>query len=189
MDKIRQAHDISVFGIYLTRSDAQVAVKALRDSGFSISDISVLLSDEESARDLATDKSTRAPEGAALGLGSGAAVGGALGWLVGAGALVIPGIGPMLAAGPIFAAVAGIGVGCALGGFTGALVGVGISEPEAEKYQGRLSMGSVLIAVNCKSEENCRRALRVLQVTGAEDISSSDPSLSNARPASRLSAA
>ena len=75
-------------------------------------------------KELATEKSTKAPEGTAAGAGSGAVIGGALGWLVGIGALAIPGLGPFIAAGPIMAALAGIGVGGAVGGFTGALVGL-----------------------------------------------------------------
>ena len=113
---------------------------SLKESGFSSSDISVLLPDKAD-KELVTEKNTKAPEGAAVGVGSGAAVGGALGWLAGAGALAIPGIGPVIAAGPIVAVLAGIGVGCAFGGFAGSLVGVGISEDAAKRYEGRLSEG------------------------------------------------
>src|SRR5258706_4968654 len=115
----------SVFGIYLTRSEVESAASALTDAGFSGSDISVLLPENLDSGELVTDKSTKAPEGAAVGVGSGAAVGGALGWLVGGGALAIPGIGSAIAAGSIVATLAGIGAGGALGGFCGAPVGGG----------------------------------------------------------------
>jgi len=65
-------------------------------------------------------------------------LGGALGWLVGIGALAIPGLGPFIAAGPIMAALAGIGVGGAVGGITGALIGLGIPEHEAKRYEVRV---------------------------------------------------
>jgi len=107
---------------------------ALKHAGFSNSDASILLPENINAEELATEQSTKAPEGAAVGVGSGAAVGGALGSLVGLGALAIPGIGPVIAAGPLVAALAGIGIGGALGGFAGALIGMGIPEYEARRY-------------------------------------------------------
>lgn len=167
------AKNKSVFGIYLMRSEVESAVTALRDAGFSNSDVSVLLPENLGSRELATEKGTKAPEGAVVGAGSGAAVGGALGWLVGIGALAIPGIGPVIAAGPIVAALAGIGVGGALGGFTGALIGVGIPEYEAKRYEGRLLKGGILVAVHCETSEEIKRAKGLLEVTGAEDIASS----------------
>lgn len=162
----------SVFGIYLTRSDVESVGAALRDAGFSSSDVSVLFPEDLGAKELATEKSTKAPEGAAVGAGSGAAVGGVLGWLVGVGAVVIPGIGPVVAAGPLVAALAGIGVGGALGGFTGALIGVGIPEYEAKRYEGRVLNGGILLAVHCETSEEIKRAKGLMEITGAEDISS-----------------
>jgi hypothetical protein len=161
-----------VFGIYLTRSDVETAVTALKDVGFSTSDISVLLPENLGSRELVTEKGTKAPEGATIGAGSGAAVGGALGWLVGLGALAIPGIGPVIAAGPLVAALAGIGVGGALGGFAGALVGVGIPEYEAKRYEGRLLKGGILLAVHCETSDEINRAKRIMEVSGGEDIAS-----------------
>jgi hypothetical protein len=163
----------SVFGIYLTRSEVESAASALRDAGFSGSDISVLLPENLDSGELVTDKSTKAPEGAAVGVGSGAAVGGALGWLVGVGALAIPGIGPVIAAGPIIATLAGIGVGGALGGFAGALIGVGIPEYEARKYEGRILKGGILVAVHCETSEEVKRAKGIMEITGGEDVASS----------------
>ena len=164
------AKNKSVFGIYLTRNEVESAVSALRDAGFSRSDISVLLPESRGSQELATDKSTKAPEGAAVGVGSGAAVGGALGWLVGVGALAIPGVGPVIAAGPIVATLAGIGVGGALGGFAGVLIGVGITEYEAKRYEGRILKGGILVAVRCGTSEEVRRAKGIMEITGAEDV-------------------
>jgi len=165
--------DKSVFAIYATRSDAESAVTALQNFGLPTSDISILAPSNLEEQEVATDKSTKAPEGVAVGVGSGAAVGGALGWLVGIGALVIPGIGPVLAAGPLVAALAGIGVGCALGGFTGALIGVGIPENEAKKYEERLSKGGILVAAHCETSSESQRAASVMEVMGAEVVSTS----------------
>ena len=167
----------SLFGVYSSRRDVEAAVDVFKDSGFSSSDISVLLPDKAD-KELVTEKNTKAPEGAAMGVGSGAAVGGALGWLAGVGAVAIPGIGPVIAAGPIVAVLAGIGVGCALGGFAGSLIGVGISEDEAKKYEGRLSNGGTLLAVRCETRDELKRAQDILQRTGAEDIGASNPAQS-----------
>src|SRR5204862_406520 len=114
----------------------------------------------------------KAPEGATAGAGTGAVVGGTLGWLTGIGALAIPGLGPFIAAGPIMAALAGAGVGGAVGGLTGALVGMGIPEYEAKRYQGRITKGGILLSVHSDNSDWTKRAKAILERTGAEDISS-----------------
>ena len=100
-------------------------------------------------------------------------MGGALGWLVGVGALAIPGIGPVIAAGPLLAALAGIGIGGAVGGFAGSLVGLGISEYEAQKYEGQLLKGGILVAVRCETPQQANRAKEVLVSSGAQDVATS----------------
>jgi hypothetical protein len=116
----------AVFGIYTTVAAADLATDSLVKSGFSAADVSALLPENLGSKPIATEKNSKAPEGAATGAGSGAVLGGALGLLTGIGALAIPGVGPLIAAGPIMAALAGVGVGGAVGGFTGALIGMGI---------------------------------------------------------------
>ena len=76
-----------------------------------------------------------------------------MGWLVGIGALAIPGVGPFIAAGPIMAALAGAGVGAAVGGLTGALVGMGIPEYEAKRYEGKIKEGNMLISVHSENSD------------------------------------
>jgi hypothetical protein len=170
------AKNKSVFGIYSSRATAENAIDVLRESGFSNSDISILLPENPGVRELATTKETKAPEGTTAGAGSGAVIGGALGWLAGIGALAIPGLGPFIAAGPIVAALAGIGVGGAVGGITGALVGMGIPEYEAKRYEGRVKKGGVLVSVHCDTSAEIDRAKDVLGRTGAEDIASAGES-------------
>ncbi|MGA2418883.1 MAG: DUF3341 domain-containing protein [Candidatus Acidiferrum sp.] len=166
----------SVLGIYSTRTSVENAVLAFKDAGFSNSDISVLLPENLGSKEIATDKTTKAPEGATAGATSGAVIGGALGWLAGIGALAIPGIGPFIAAGPIMAALAGLGVGGAVGGFTGALVGLGIPEYEAKRYEGRLQKGGILVSVHCETSDEISRAKKLMEGTGAEDVSSTSES-------------
>src|SRR6187399_3307084 len=124
---------------------AERIVDRLKVAGFSNNDISVIMADKTGTRDFAHEHNTKAPEGAAAGAGTGAVVGGALGWLAGIGALAIPGLGPFIAAGPIMAALAGVGVGGAVGGLTGALIGMGIPEFEAKRYEGRIKEGGILL--------------------------------------------
>jgi hypothetical protein len=163
----------AVYGIYSTERSLEVAVDTLKSEGFRNTDISVLFPENEGTKDFAHRKATKAPEGAATGAGTGAVVGGALGWLAGIGSLAIPGVGPFIAAGPIMAALAGAGVGGAVGGITGALVGLGIPEYEAKRYEGRIRKGGILLSVHSDSSDWTKKAKRILERTGAEDISSS----------------
>jgi hypothetical protein len=163
----------AAFGIYQSRATAEVAVDRLRSAGFSNDDVSVLMADSQGSKDFAAEKNTKAPEGTAAGVGVGGAVGGTLGLLAGIGALAIPGVGPLIAAGPIMGALAGLGVGGAVGGLVGALVGLGIPEYEAKRYEGRVKDGGILVSVHCDSSEEVSRAKQVLKATGADDIASS----------------
>jgi hypothetical protein len=166
----------AAFGIYKTRAGAENAVDALRQEQFRNTDISVMLPENQGTKDFAHEKNTKAPEGAATGAGSGALVGGTLGWLAGIGALAIPGLGPFIAAGPIMAALAGAGVGGAVGGLTGALVGMGIPEYEAKRYEGRVKEGGILLSVHCDDSKWTKKAKEILERTGAEDVSSTGES-------------
>lgn len=166
------ASNIAVYGLYKDRRGVEEAVEILKQSGFRNTDISVLFPDNSGSKDFAHEKSTKAPEGTVVGAGSGAFVGGALGWLAGIGMLAIPGIGPVIAAGPIMAMLAGLGVGGAVGSVVGCLAGMGIPEYEAKRYEGRIRDGGILFSVHCDSTEWVTRAKDLLQQTGAEGIAS-----------------
>ena len=115
------AKDLVVYAVFSERAHFETALQALRDAGFRNSDVSVIIPERDrTTKDLAAEINTKAPEGAATGAGAGAAVGGVLGWLVGIGALAIPGIGPLVAAGPIVAALAGAGAVGATAGWSAA---------------------------------------------------------------------
>src|SRR6202045_2611667 len=147
----------AVFGIYSSYGQVESAVNALKAAGFRNTDISVLFPENVGSKDFAHKKETKAPEGATAGAGTGIVLGGALGWLVGIGALAIPGLGPFIAAGPIMAALAGAGVGSAVGGVAGALVGMGIPEYEAKRYEGRLQKGGILVSVHSDNSDWTKR--------------------------------
>jgi hypothetical protein len=162
----------AVFGIFVDRAGVDRAAARLKAEGFNNSDISVLFPDKEGTKEFAHEKNTKAPEGAATGAGTGALLGGTLGWLVGIGALAIPGVGPFIAAGPIMAALAGAGVGGAMGGITGALVGMGIPEYEAKRYEGMVKEGGILMSIHSENAEWTKKGKKVLEQSGARDISS-----------------
>jgi hypothetical protein len=162
----------AVFGIYSSREAAERAADAIVNAGFTPGDISVLLPENLGNRSIGTEKATKAPEGAAAGGSTGAVLGGTLGLLAGIGALAIPGVGPLIAAGPIMATLAGLGVGGAIGGITGALVGMGIPEYEAKRYEGRIQKGGILLSVHCASSDEVKRAKEIIGRTGGEDVSS-----------------
>jgi hypothetical protein len=161
----------AVFGIYRDQAMLETAVDTLRQEGFRNTDISVLFPENEGTKDFAHEKNTKAPEGVA-GATSGAVIGGGLGWLVGIGAVAIPGLGPFIAAGPIVAMLAGAGAGGVVGGLTGALVGMGIPEYEAKRYEGRIKDGGILLSVHSDDSHWTKKAKEILDRTGAQDVSS-----------------
>ena len=158
--------------VFCTASVAQTEtmMRQLKNSGFSGNDISVLMADKSGTRDFAHEHNTKAPEGTATGVGTGVVLGGALGWLAGIGALAIPGLGPLIAAGPIMAALSGAAVVGTLGGVTGALVGMDIPEFEAKRFEGRVKSGSSLISIHCDDSDEISRAKEICENAGAEDI-------------------
>ena len=163
----------AAFGIFPSRTAAEAAVDQLNGAGFSHDDVSVLMADKNSSKEFASEKNTKAPEGTTAGVLGGGTVGGTLGLLAGLGALAIPGVGPLIAAGPIMGALAGLGIGGAVGGLVGALVGMGIPEYEAKRYEGRVNDGGILVSVHCESSDEISRAKDILKAAGGDDIASS----------------
>jgi Alternative complex III, ActD subunit len=180
----------AVFGIYKDTVSLGQALERLRAAGFRSTDVSVLMPENLGTKDLATKKETKAPEGATTGGVTGGVIGGALGWLAGIGALAIPGLGPFIAAGPIMGLLAGAGAGGAIGGLVGSLVGMGIPEYEAKRYEGRIKSGGILLSVHADDSEWAKRAKKILEETGAEDISSTGEAsadyATSDRPGSRI---
>src|SRR5438270_6331421 len=168
--------NVAVFGIFRSREAVEEAVTALENAGFRKTDISVLLPENEGTKDLAHEKHTKAPEGAAAGSVTGGAIGGILGGLVGVGLIAIPGLGPLLAAGPIIAALTGVGSGGVVGGIVGAIAGLGIPEYEAKRYEGRIKLGGLLLSVHCDDAHWVKRAKDIMEQTGGEEIASTTES-------------
>jgi uncharacterized membrane protein len=166
----------SVFCIATSYPQAERIVKNLQDAGFPAAEISVLLPDTEGKHDIGHVKATKAPEGVATGATTGGVTGGVIGLLAGIGALAIPGVGPLIAAGPIMAALSGAAVGATTGGVVGGLIGLGIPEIEAKRYEEKLKTGNYLIAVHAHDDEQEDRAEEIFEAAGAEDITTSSMS-------------
>lgn len=161
----------SVFCITKSRVHAERIIQRLSLASFPYSDISVLMPETDTNHDIGHVKATKAPEGTATGAATGGIAGGVLGLLAGVGALAIPGVGPLIAAGPIMAALSGAAVGAAAGGVVGGLIGLGIPELEAKIYEGKLKTGNYLISVHARDSEHVTRAKEIFEDEDAEDIS------------------
>ncbi|MGV2829917.1 general stress protein [Myxosarcina sp. GI1(2024)] len=147
-------------GVFERREDVESALRALKDKGFNMDNVSLLARDIEGVEgaDQVTDKEgNEASEGAGIGATTGTVLGGIGGFLVGAGVLAIPGVGPVLAAGvgisEIASTLAGAGIGAAAGGIVGALVGLGIPEEKAKVYEDRIKAGDYLLMVTGTEDE------------------------------------
>lgn len=161
----------TVYAIATSEEQANQVVDSLTLAGFLSNDISVLFPDKTSTHEFSHEKHTKAPEGAVTGVAAGSVLGGALGLLVGIGSLAIPGVGPLIAAGPLLAALSGAAAGGAVGGIAGALIGMGIPELEAKRYENRISEGNILISVHALDGDRIDSAKEILKNAGAEDIS------------------
>ncbi len=152
------------------RAQAEQIVTALREGNFSNAGISVVLPDVAPAQALQPVEDNKSAEGAAIGAGTGGVIGGVLGWLVGIGSLTLPGIGPLLAAGPIVAALSGAAIGGTVGGVAGGLTGLGFSDDEVNRYLGRIKDGHALVAVHSDDAAELERARELFVRFGGEIV-------------------
>ncbi len=184
----------TVVGLYEDIADAQAAINELVRSGFDRADISLIASDRwTNTRDSATsvddamssdaadtvtdiDVDGDAPGDAsqlgndiAAGLAAGGVMGGLGGVLLGIGALAIPGIGPVVAAGPIIAGLTGAGIGAAVGGLVGALVNWGIPPESADLYAESVRRGNILVGLKA-DESQVERAADIMNRHAPIDV-------------------
>lgn len=137
-----------IVGVFYTEHEASRAIEDLKSHGFLTEDISVIARNKRDVEAISDETGTKAPEGMASGAATGGILGGVTGLLAGIGALAIPGIGPIIAAGPIAATLTGVAVGAGTGGLVGGLIGLGIPEDEAESYDNYVDEGRILVMVD-----------------------------------------
>ncbi|WHY87112.1 general stress protein [Neobacillus novalis] len=140
-------HEKHLVGVYDTENEAIQAVQDLKRQGYAAEEISVIGKNNEQVDEINDVTGTKTEEGLVAGAATGGALGGLVGLLAGVGALAIPGIGPFIAAGPIAATLTGAAVGAGAGGLTGALIGMGLPEEEADRYEGYVNEGKILVVV------------------------------------------
>ncbi|HYF09418.1 MAG TPA: hypothetical protein VD970_17495 [Acetobacteraceae bacterium] len=141
------------------QSTAEAAVRDLESAGFSDADISLVRRHGDGTTGTATDEGT---SGAGVGATIGTVVGGGAGLLAGLGLMAIPGVGPIVAAGWLVAALTGAGAGAAAGGLLGGLVDSGVSEEDAHVYAEGVRRGGTLVTVRASDEQRAMQAEQVL---------------------------
>jgi mevalonate kinase len=141
-----------VVGVYKSEQEAIAAVEDLKTQGYATRDISIMGRDSREVDTVTEETDTEVVDGITTGALTGGALGGLTGLLAGAGALAIPGIGPIVAAGPIAAVLTGAVTGAGVGGLTGALVGIGIPKEEAKYYSNSVKEGKILVLVDEKEK-------------------------------------
>lgn len=161
----------TVIGTFGSRDQAEKAVRSLRDKGFTQDEISII--GKDSGQQGRTDtEAGEADPGGAGGLGNatsgtawGGALGGLAGLLAGAGALAIPGIGPVVAAGPLAATLSG----AVTGGVAGGLLDLGIPAERGQFYEEELKRGRYLGVIDTESDM-AEEAARIMRENGASDV-------------------
>jgi len=155
--------------------DAVKAVRALETGGFQHEDISLVannVADRHSTQVTGAARGrgeTEAAEGAGTGATIGVVIGGGAGLLAGLGMLAIPGVGPVVAAGPLIALITGAGVGAAAGGIIGGLVGLGVPEEEAHYYAEGVRRGGALVTASIPADQ-IERAVDIIEQHDPADV-------------------
>ncbi|MFN8496678.1 MAG: hypothetical protein U0641_02395 [Anaerolineae bacterium] len=152
-----------VAGLFHDNASAEQAVRALRDAGFAQDTIGVAVRERDAEGNLVADSSGGAT---AAGLVGGGVLGGLVGYLLGIGALAIPGIGPIVAGGILATTLAGAAIGAGAGGLIGAMTSLGIPEEEASHFNTGFERGDTLVTV--RAGNRVMQALQILEHYGAD---------------------
>ena len=160
-------HEGVVVQNFRNEADAENAVRALRDAGFTADEISVVAQDRDRAEGVAGGTGEDVAAGTGIGAATGGVLGGIVGLLVGAAAVAIPGIGIVIA-GPLAVALGGAGLGAITGGLAGALASIGVAEDDAQRYQSHYEAGDILVVVAAGGRET--EARRILESGGTPDM-------------------
>jgi hypothetical protein len=161
-----------VTAVFDRRSEGEAAVEDLRRRGWPQESLGLLHQPSGTAPHIPADE-TKATQG----LATGAAIGGAAGLALGLTALAVPGIGPVLAAGPIAAGLAGLTAGGGVGALVGSFAGLGMPDQEARHYEAAVREGGFFVSVSTRDQEEADLVCGLLGSRGARDVSSYDPKL------------
>ena len=151
----------SVIGVFNSHDKAEQAVNALRSQGFTTEEINIVSKNKKQQGQGTEYFEDDITDGALTG----GTLGGIGGLLLGAGALAIPGVGPVLAAGPIAAALSG----AVAGGITGGLIDWGIPAESGRRYEQHVAQGGILAIIRSDAAKS-NQAAQVLRQNGAKDV-------------------
>jgi uncharacterized protein (TIGR02271 family) len=163
----------TVIGLMDNIGEAQNVVKDLVAAGIERDDIGFMANEKSTVPESAhlnESEGSRAASGALAGAGTGAAIGGVAGLALALAPLAIPGIGPIVAAGPIAAALTGAGLGAVAGGLIGGLTRLGVPEEEAHYYAEGVRRGGILVTVAADGDREAQTAVSIFERHGAVDI-------------------
>lgn len=167
----------SVFCIAHCRNLAELIVDQLKFHAISNRDVSILYADVEKnwkkSHHFEDDLNNVATGGARAG--AGAVIGGTLGWIMGIGALAVPGIGAFIAAGPIVNSLSAAAAGATEGRIAGGLTGLGVPETKARHFEDRIRLGNLLISVHTESPAEAMQAKFIFTRARAQDICFVEP--------------
>jgi hypothetical protein len=169
----------TIVGSFDSFNEAHQVANELRAAGFLDNDISIVANNADGAYEndarigdtttTRTDRDAGDTSATAKGAVAGAVVGGGAGLAASLAGLAIPGIGPIIAAGPIVATLAGAGTGAVAGGLIGGLVDLGVPETDAEYYAEAVRRGGALVTVRA-DESRAEEAADIMRDRGAVDI-------------------
>ncbi len=153
----------AIIGVFSDRSQAERAVSELRNQGFGSEEINIVSKNNKQNNGTSMTYNDDITDGALTG----GTIGGIGGLLVGAGALAIPGVGPIIAAGPLAAALSG----ALAGGIAGGLIDWGIPAESSRKYEQHVAQGNILAVIKTDSTK-VQQAAQILRSNGAADVES-----------------
>ncbi|SHE91826.1 Uncharacterized membrane protein [Desulforamulus putei DSM 12395] len=154
----------TITGFFSSREQAEKAISELRRQGFD-REISAVARGEEKRPEDPMITNFTGGDGITDGAAGGAAIGGLAGLVLGAGALTIPGFGPLIAAGPIAAMLSG----AATGGIVGGLADYGIPAEKGREFEERIRRGKMLVSVKA-DDGRAEQAARALRQAGGENV-------------------
>jgi hypothetical protein len=157
-----------VLGLFDNESAAMTAARALRALGLPRERVSIVARTHEEEGDLA-DASGASPGSEIEDSATASRAGELGGYLIAAVAMVLPGIGPIVAGGPL-AADLGEAAGHLAGGVAKALEHAGLDEATAERWESRVAAGAVLIGVHVADRAAVDGVLTTLSAEGAADV-------------------
>ena len=166
-----------VVGVFDKPDEARAVVGELIDSGYPRDQISIVYRDPGQQEAVIPAEETKTGQGIAAGAAIGGALGGGTGLALALAGLALPGVGLLLAAGPLAAALGGLAAGGAMGGLAGSFVGLGVPDEEARRYERVVHEGGTFVSVGTNTQDEADELCQLLRNRGARDVNGYDPNL------------